>query len=158
MERLGALYLVAVEEDSLVDVGARAVDSLRTAPGSVTPARLDGYDGAFTVLRAKHAFWPHHKLAHVRAGLGTLDTAVAAAPDDPVIRYLRLMSGFYLPGLFGRGDEVAADFAALARLLPHAGEDFPGPMLGTVTRFVLENGDIPPPRARALEALLELHE
>lgn len=159
-ERLGALYLVAVEQDSLVEVGFAAVDSTR-ARVPFDPAaqhRLDGYHGAFTVLRAKHAFWPHHKLAHVRAGLAALDTAVAAEPEDAVLRYLRLMSGFYLPGLFGRGDEVAADFTALARLLPSSAKEFPGPMLGTVAHFVLENGTVDPADARALRALLDEHE
>jgi hypothetical protein len=120
--------------------------------------RLDGYHGAFTVLRARHSFWPHQKLSHVRAGLAELDRAVDAAPNDAVLRYLRLMGGYYLPGLFGRGDEVSADFSTLARLLPGANAEFPGPMFGVIARFVLENGDIPAEDAAALEALRVAHD
>lgn len=160
-ERLGALYLLAVEDEDLIDDGYAAIDTLhaRFAVDADTwlLARLEGYTGAFTVLRAKHSFWPHHKLAHVRAGLRQLDVAVTASPDDAVLRYLRLMSGFYLPGLFGRGDEVRLDFDALARLLPHTPSDFPGEMYATVITFVLEHGAPSHERAAELRSLLDVH-
>jgi hypothetical protein len=70
------------------------------------------------------------------------------------VRYIRLMSGFYLPGFFGRGDEVDSDMAALIRLLPDAGDRLPAELLPEVVAFVLEHGDPAPADRSALEALV----
>ena len=83
-----------------------------------------------------------------------MDGAVAEAPGQADIRYVRLMSGFYLPGIFGRGDEVDQDLAALVQLLPGARDQFPDPVFPEVVRFVLEHADPEPDDRRALEALL----
>jgi hypothetical protein len=161
LERIGTLYVVAVDAPSRIEDGLRAIDSTAVrfgaAGGAPLDARLRGYRGAFITLRAKHAFWPHHKLRHVREGLAVLDEAVAASPDDAVVRYLRLVSGYYLPALFGRRDAVRADFRRLARLLPDARADFPGAMYATVVRFVLDHGALPPDERRPLERLLARH-
>ena len=84
-----------------------------------------------------------------------MDAAVADGPDDIVVRYIRLMSGFYLPGFFGRGEEVDADMAAMARLLPEAGRELPDELLPEVVAFVLEHGEVDDQARRELEALLE---
>lgn len=157
-ERLGTLYLLAVEVEDAVGAAYTAIDTIRArfdaADGSALDARLVAYDGALTTLRAKHAFWPHHKLGHVRRGMSILDRAISLEAEDAVIRYLRLMSGFYLPGLFGRQDEVREDLAVLARLLPAARADFPGRMFHTVARFVLDNGRVTAANRRVLEQML----
>ncbi len=64
------------------------------------------------------------------------------------------MSGFYLPGFFGRGAEVDADLAALVRILPDAANDFRPHMLPEVAAFVLEHGAPSPEERVELEALL----
>ena len=69
-----------------------------------------------------------------------MDQAVASSPEHPEIRYLRLMSCFYLPGILGRGWSVDEDLAALARVLPDARHDYPADLYEAIVRFVLENG------------------
>lgn len=150
LRRLGALYLVGVQEKRAVEAGLRAIDSLPPDPEAADDAMALAYRGAFTVLRGKHAFWPHDKLRHVRHGLDLLDRAVASLPASARIRYLRLMSGYYLPGLFGRGDEVRADFAALADVLPAAAPDFTPRLHREIVQFVLENGRLEAPVSDAL--------
>jgi hypothetical protein len=151
LRRLGALYLVGVQEKWATRTGLAALDSLPPAPAPGDEALPEAYRGAFTVLLGKHAFWPHDKLKHVRNGLAALDRVVERSPDSARIRYLRLMSGYYLPGLFGRGDEVRADFAALARLLPGAAPEFPPRLHREIVRFVLENGGLAEPDRERLE-------
>lgn len=76
------------------------------------------------------------------------------APDAADVRYIRLMSGFYLPAIFGRRAEADADMAALIRLLPNTREVFPPALFPEVVRFALDHGD-PDDHARArLERLL----
>lgn len=150
LRRLGALYLVGVQQKRAVETGLAALDSLPPDPQASDDAAALAYRGAFTVLLGKHAFWPHHKLGHVRKGLGMLDRAVESMPASARIRYLRLMSGYYLPGLFGRGDEVRADFSALATLLPDAAAEFTPRLHAEIVRFVLENGRLTDAEREAL--------
>jgi hypothetical protein len=158
LERLGTLWLIGVDREDAVRAGLASLDTIDAAEpvrsDSVLAARATAYRGAFRALQGKHAFWPHDKLNHVRDGLGLLDRAIDASPDDAQTRYLRLMTGFYLPGLFGRGDEVAADFDALAALLPDSRADFPGELFEEVVHFVLENADISEPLRAGLRAAL----
>jgi len=151
------LYLDAVERESAIDVGLAVIRETGAGgeTGSVVPAPLlDAYHGALVTLRAKHGIWPPSRLKHMRDGLAVLDASVAAAPNQPEIRYLRLMSCYYLPGILGRNWSVAADFEALARLLPAARADYPPDLYEEIVGFVLDNGEIDPRDRMLLHAAL----
>lgn len=115
-----ALFFVAVDNSASVSRGSDLVAQLRTdAPAFAhnhAPLIL-AYEGAFAMLEAKHGAWPPSRLRAVRAGLRQLDDAVAAAPNDVEIRYLRLVNTHYLPGFFGRRDSARQDLAAVQRLM-----------------------------------------
>jgi hypothetical protein len=153
------LYLEGVRDEAAVPLGLREIEELRTRgeapPGSTTEVVLSAYRGAITTLRAKHGFWPPARLRHMRQGLTLLDGAVAARPDVAEIRYLRLLSCYFLPGVLGRGGSVREDFAALARLLPAARDDFPQELYAAMVRFVLENGEPGDEERRQLRAVLD---
>ncbi|MFO7893941.1 MAG: squalene/phytoene synthase family protein [Longimicrobiales bacterium] len=155
--RIVELWLQAVDQEAAVYEGLAAVTSLRARLDPTAPAQdrlLRAYRGSFHALRAKHGGWPGERLRALREGFELMDTAVDEAPDDAAVRYVRLMSGFYLPGFFGRGDEVDADMAALIRLLPGARRELPAELYPAAVAFVLEHGR-PAPAARAtLEGLL----
>ena len=53
------------------------------------------------------------RLYHVKAAFSDLDSAVDAAPDDPVIRLIRGSTCLAMPPVFGGGDEGLADFDRL---------------------------------------------
>ena len=53
------------------------------------------------------------RLYHVKAAFSDLDSAVGAAPDDPVIRLIRGSTYLGMPSIFGGGDEGLADFERL---------------------------------------------
>ena len=53
------------------------------------------------------------RLYHVKAAFSDLDSAVGAAPDDPVIRLIRGSTFLAMPPVFGGGDEGRADFDRL---------------------------------------------
>ncbi|MGD8278939.1 MAG: hypothetical protein PVH00_12960, partial [Gemmatimonadota bacterium] len=153
LRRVGALYLIGVHEEWAVKEGLAALDSLPLESPADSALPL-AYRGALRVLKGKHAFWPHSKVGHVRRGLSALDRAVDMAPGSARVRYLRLLSGYYLPGLFRRGDEVREDLAALAVLLPDARAELPPNLLVEITRFVLENGDVSGPERAELRKLV----
>ena len=53
------------------------------------------------------------RLYHVKAALSDLDSAVGAAPDDPLVRLIRASTCLAMPSVFGGGDESLADFDKL---------------------------------------------
>jgi hypothetical protein len=83
---------------------------------------LQAYEGAFDALDARHGSWPPARLRAVRSALRQLDAAVAAAPDDVEVRYLRLVNTWYLPGIFGRRDSAREDRDRVEQLMAAAEE------------------------------------
>lgn len=149
------LYGEALTSERAIPRGLAEVERLRAVtrdPHAL--ATLTAYRGAFTVLRAKHGVWPPDRLRHTRNGLAVLDGVVAAHPRHAEARYLRLMSCYYLPGIFGRGWSVRDDFAALARLLPSGRGDYPPDLYQAIVRFVMEHGHPSPEQRAALQASL----
>ena len=155
---LREFYLASVRDERAIAKGLAEVKRLREAAhppaGGALDATLTAYTGALVTLRAKHAFWPPQKLAHLRDGLAILDRTVERHPDHAEARYLRLMSCYYLPGILGRGGSVRADFAALARLLPNVRGQYPRDLYHAITRFVVERGRLPAEQRRVLEDTL----
>jgi hypothetical protein len=157
IEEVRRLYGEAVRSERAIGAGLAEVERMRIGPAgrdASTGATLSAYTGAFIVLRAKHGIWPPDRLRNVRTGLAVLDSVVAAHPDHAEARYLRLMSCYYLPGLFGRGWSVRDDFAALSRLLPRVRAQYPAELYQVIVRFVLQNGRPSPEQRAALEASL----
>ena len=55
------------------------------------------------------------RLYHVKTAFSDLDTALGAAPDDPVIRLIRGSTRLGMPSVFGGGEAGRADFETLQR-------------------------------------------
>lgn len=156
VERLWALYFLAVQEESHVEPAQEALRSLRTEASDAPDAlqMVEALAGAIQVIRAKHAFWPPSKLKHLRRGLEALDRLVQARPREPAIRYLRLVSCYYLPFFLEREESVEEDFQALVRLLPAGPGAFPPSLFPGVVTFVLQEWEMTPGERAELEALL----
>jgi hypothetical protein len=153
--RIRALYFSAVDESSLVERGLALAERAHTAaPDELKPV-LRGYQGAFITLRAKHGTWPPSRLKAVKEGLAVLDEVVAVAPDHVEVRYLRLMSAYYLPGLFGRKDRVREDFEVLALLLPGERQRFPPDLFRSIAEFVIANSDLDDAALKPLRGALK---
>lgn len=154
-ERLRNLYFLSVADDEWLAPAGQSLSWLerRNAIGSDL---RNAYKGAFDVVRAKHALWPPAKLDFLKRAEPLLDSAAARSPDDIEVRYLRLMSCYYLPFFFGRSWSVKSDFDALARLLPSAGATLPPGLLATVSKFVLDkHGSLTPTQKAKLQATHE---
>jgi hypothetical protein len=129
LQRLRTLYLLAVEDRGQLatawDVHRTLVEGAARGRLSLRSGVLEGYRGALLALEAKHGFWPHARVRDLRAALAILDVQVASTPEDPEVRYLRLVSTAFLPGLFGRQGTADQDLAALAQGLPAHVQRFP---------------------------------
>ena len=105
-----ALFYRAVEGDA---EALRQCESLLVSLPA-QDAKVRGYRGACEMLRAKQARWPWEKGRHAEAGLRMLDAAVAEAPSDPEVRFVRGMTSYNLPAVFDRQKIAAADLSDVA--------------------------------------------
>lgn len=157
LQRVRELYFAAVQSSDALAVAEREVRRRIDSPSTLTEERaaiLTAYSGALRTLRAKHGRWPPARLRDLQHGLSTMDDVIARFPDLAEIRYLRLMSCYYLPSLFGRSESVREDFSALARLLPSAKGELSPELYAAVARFVLENGKLTAAQRAPLERSL----
>jgi hypothetical protein len=128
LQRLRTLHLLAVDEASRMDEAWAAQQELqstawgRSAEGA---AVAEAFAGALHALEGRHGFWPHRRVRDLRRGLELLDRQVESHPEQVEVRYLRLVSGAFLPAVLGRGDAVRDDLDALAHLLPAAAGRYP---------------------------------
>jgi hypothetical protein len=128
LQRLRTLYLLAVDDKPGLAEAWSAHARLSATAWARTPggaSLLTGYRGALLALEARHGFWPHARIRDLRRALEVLDAQVEATPDHEEVRYLRMLSTAFLPGILGRGATVEADMEALVALLPGAVEAYP---------------------------------
>jgi len=136
LARLRTYYFLSVSEyDSLHGAWKRYYEM----KGLLHPDLDSAYKGALHVVASKHALWPPDKLDFLKTAQPLLDNAVTRSPMQIEIRYLRLMSCYYLPFFFGRAWSVREDLSALALLLPKVGTEYPPGLIVKITSFVLEN-------------------
>jgi hypothetical protein len=152
---LRALFLESVTDEVAIDSAQVLLAALPVPRAPI----YDAYAAMFEVMRARHAFWPVKKMNHLNAGLRVLDGLVAQHPEQAEIRYLRLMSCYYLPRFLGRGWSIQEDFRVLARLLPEAADQFPADMYRLMVAFIEEKADLPEAERTGLRrALAKLDE
>jgi hypothetical protein len=151
LERLRAMYFLSVEDRSWMGSAWEHLENLegRLTEGAPEGVILKAYRGALEVVRAKHARWPPTKLSHLREGVGILDRLVEKEPENLEVRYLRLVSCYYLPFFFKREESVREDFQVLVAELPRQPEAFSPAVYRGVVEFVLDKGE-PAERDRAL--------
>ncbi|TVP43125.1 MAG: hypothetical protein EA350_14180 [Gemmatimonadales bacterium] len=128
LQRLRTLYLLAVDDKPGLERAWGAHRKLVTSGWARTPggrAVVDGYRGALIALEARHGFWPHARIRDLRQALDLLDGLVEASPTQEEVRYLRLVSTAFLPGILGRSGTVDTDLEILARRLPQVTGRYP---------------------------------
>ena len=134
-----ALYIDAVNNRDSLDKGL----SLIQANPAYSPL-LEAYRAGLTVLKAKHAFWPAKKMRYLRKGLPKLDALVEAHPDHIEIRYLRLISSYYLPKFLGYDTYIDEDIQVIARQLPKATSSLPPDLYSNMVEFIkIAKGEVP---------------
>lgn len=114
IETAKRLYFEAVEGNS--ESLERATELLRDGyERDPNNAVIEAYFGSSLLLQSAKilAVWRKGKLA--KEGLEHLDAAVARAPQQPEIRFIRAASTYHLPRWFGRRKECEQDFAMLAK-------------------------------------------
>ena len=76
---------------------------------------LLAYLGSAYTLDSRDAWPGPGKLTYLKNGGRTLDAAVAAAPDNPAVRFVRAIDYFQLPSIFGKRQTARDDFTLLLK-------------------------------------------
>ncbi len=76
---------------------------------------LQAYLGSVYTLDSRDAWPGPGKLTYLRNGGRELDAAVAAAPDNPAVRFVRAIDYYELPWFFGKRQTARDDFELLLR-------------------------------------------
>jgi hypothetical protein len=76
---------------------------------------LQAYLGSVYTLDSRDAWPGPGKLTYLRNGGKELDAAVAAAPDNPAVRFVRAIDYYELPWIFGKGATARDDFQTLLK-------------------------------------------
>jgi len=76
---------------------------------------LQAYLGSVYTLDSRDAWPGPGKLTYLRKGGQWLDAAVAAAPDNPAVRFVRAIDYYELPFFFGKGSTARDDFQILLK-------------------------------------------
>src|SRR5690606_25785615 len=84
---------------------------------------LRAYFGASQLLNAAAATWPWEKGRLAREGLVLLDQAVAVAPEDLEVRFIRGMTSYRLPRFMKRRNVAEFDLAKVASQAVAAAEE-----------------------------------
>ncbi len=82
--------------------------------------RIEAYAGSLRLWQASHtwAVWKKNSLS--KEGIGMMDTAVQADPQNLEIRFVRAVTDYSLPSFFHRRDQAAEEFSLLAQKAPVA--------------------------------------
>jgi len=76
---------------------------------------LQAYLGSVYTLDSRDAWIGPGKLTYLRKGGQWLDGAVASAPDNPAVRFVRAIDYYELPSIFGKGATARDDFKILLK-------------------------------------------
>jgi hypothetical protein len=119
VDRARRLYYegIAGNKEALAESDRLFTGLRQTAPAS---SLVRAYYGSHRLLAAAKAWAPWEKYALSKEGLTELDAAVASAPHETEVRFVRAMTTYHLPFFFGRRDQSAEDFAQLAEQAPQA--------------------------------------
>lgn len=76
---------------------------------------LQAYLGSVYTLDSRDAWPGPGKLTFLKNGGKLMDDAVAAAPDNPAVRFVRAIDYYMLPFFFGKGKTAHDDFVILLK-------------------------------------------
>ncbi len=106
-------YFKGVEGDTAATTQARHLFETLRAQYPASPL-VEAYEGSLDLLESGRSLrlWAKHDLA--QRGLDRIDKAVADAPEDLEVRFIRAVTTWHLPFFFRRRQQAEDDFSLIA--------------------------------------------
>ena len=114
IQKIQARHEKAVKGDAK-ETKALTADLEKWTEEQPTNYLLQAYLGSVYTLDSRDAWPGPGKLTYLRNGGRWLDGAVASAPDNPAVRFVRAIDYYELPFFFGKGKTARDDFQILLK-------------------------------------------
>jgi len=103
------------------------------------------YIGSLTMLKGKHAFWPHKKVEYVNEGIKVMDKGIAADPKNIESLFIYGSSCYYLPFFLGKKDLAIEKLRNIIPLLDEKSIiKYDSEILTNALKFILEKIELTP--------------
>jgi hypothetical protein len=103
MDTARKLYYQAVKDEDKLEQAMVQFEQIKSSS-----PQLNGittiYIGSLTMIKGKHAFWPHKKVEYVNDGLKIMDKGIATEPNNLESLFIYGSSCYYLPFFLGKKD------------------------------------------------------
>ena len=116
-------------------------------------AVIRAYQGSFQARMAEFSINPYTKLSHFNDGRDLLESAVAEAPKNPEIRFVRLSVQLKAPGFLGYNDHIESDVAFVVGALQSGWLAADASFKVQVVDFLLEHAELDPSVRKKLTQL-----
>lgn len=117
---------------------------------------LLAYLGSVQALKAKHAWNPVSKLSYLNQGFKTINHAVAKAPNEIEVRFLRFSLEYYVPSFLGFSKNLAVDKVKIIELLQKQNPiklDIDKTILKNMIYFMVHSDECTPEELAILEKI-----
>ncbi len=144
-------YAAVDSEDSLNEL-ENFINENFSGKKETYPVLILAYEGGLESLKAKYSPFPISKFIHVKKALNILEDAIAEAPENLEIRFLRFAILHNIPGIMGYGKERGDDAELIVSLLlkkkfDHLDRD----AQKDITKYMLDSGRLTEEQSITLE-------
>lgn len=144
MDSARQLYSQAVKEEDKLELALVQYEQIKKE----NPA-LNGvatvYIGSLTMLKGKHAFWPHKKVEYVNDGIKIMDKGLNADPNNLESLFIYGSSCRYLPFFLGKKDLAIEKLKKMLTLLDDISiKKYNTDFLLNAMKFITEKVDLSP--------------
>jgi len=116
LDKARKLYLGAVKDEDKLDESILLFEELKTEIPNIQ-GKATTYLGSLTMLKGKHAFWPHKKVEYVNDGIKIMDQGLKQDPNNLESLFIYGSSCFYLPFFLGKSDLADQKFKKFIEII-----------------------------------------
>lgn len=116
LDKARKLYLGAVKDEDKLDESIILFEELKKEIPNIQ-GKATTYLGSLTMLKGKHAFWPHKKVEFVNEGIKIMDQGLKQDPNNLESLFIYGSSCFYLPFFLGKSDLAESKFKKFIEII-----------------------------------------
>jgi hypothetical protein len=129
------LHKIRMDFGEAIENGDKANALCKQLKGIKDPdAIVLAYLGSAQAVRAKFAWNPVSKVAHLKEGFANINKAIAKDPNNLEVRFLRFSLEFHVPKFLGYSENLSADKNKIITILEQKDK-----AAQTLDRNILEN-------------------
>jgi len=116
MDTTRQLFYDAVNDEDKLELAIKEFDNImKKEPAKQGVATT--YIGSLTMLKGKHAFWPHKQVEFVNEGIKVMDRGLEFEPDNLESLFIYGSTCYYLPFFLGKGSLAKEKLKKMVSLL-----------------------------------------